>query len=628
MTKVRLSADKANIHFRLFLHGSCDVSRYIFNEILTSDEEIWEYCSTFTKSELFKISLGAVYSIVNTYKSQTPFFLYDEHRPLFPDSRLSSPETVSEESIDDNGENGAYDFIIGIDFGTTFSGCSYVQLKDKSGIPVDTREIKTIKTGWPGGNLNKFGKTPTILTYDGDMNLKYWGEKARLESKRRKDLDLLGNFKLFLCPKSSENFYDRTDNLEELKGQGGFVDNRTPKNVLDVIKIIADYLNLFINHVIEAGLLKKYKIKYVMTVPAMWNSEARDSMACTAMAAGLVKKKDLDQLLIISEPEAAALFCMKRMTEYFKKEDEELNDTNFIVCDAGGGTAELVTFNLQLNKEEGDTSSTEPTIRQIGDYIGDICGSTCLDVRFKNYLHEFYKSFGVDIDEENVPLDDVIQEFVKNYKLDFMPSSQGDSYYDINLPEKGIVDFTENSTYKLANGNRTLKMKNQDMKEKIFDPVVDRILYLIDDQLNQAKKLDKRIDAILMIGGFSQSPYLQQRIKDRYKNVCHVGFPTESVEAISHGAVSYALNPYTILGKTATQSFGLEVQAPFDKILAVSSKRRVKGPNGDWNFEKDRIEYFVKRGQLLKGEQQTVYQKDVYVLYPNAAVICTYIHCK
>ncbi|KAI7890071.1 uncharacterized protein EV154DRAFT_422635 [Mucor mucedo] len=374
----------------------------------------------------------------------------------------------------------------------------------------------------------------------------------------------------------------------------------------------------------RSKLLKKYKIRYVITVPVMWNSMDRDIMIQAAIEATINTKDEVDQLLEISGPEAAALFCEKRFTEYFNRVEETMDDMNFIVCDAGGSNVDLVTFNSQLNKKDSDTSTTDPMICQIGDGIGDTCGSTYLDVRFKDYLADFYSKFGVNIDRENVPLDDVMRDFVANHKLDFMPNFQGDSCYDINLPGKGIINLTRDSTYRMANGNKTLKMRNQDMKEKIFDPIVNRIFDLIDDQLDQADKIGCRIDAILMVGGFSQSRYLQQRIKDQYKGVCHVSVPFEGVKAISHGAVSYALNPCMIPRRCTGQSIGLEVQAPFIRSLTNLNERRVKDPDGDENFEKDRIEYFVTRDQTSEGERRPVYKKDVYVVYPNSAVIGTY----
>ncbi|KAI7894669.1 uncharacterized protein EV154DRAFT_599767 [Mucor mucedo] len=597
---------------KMFFSGSYGVNGNFIKNLIIRNRGKLKYHHSIVKDSIERVSSGAVSSRLSTYKSQTPFSsLYNKHTFQFSDRRLSLRETLLCNSGDRNNENDAYDFIVGIDFGTTFSGCSYVQLRDKNGKPVDKKKFKTKKVDWPGGNTKHFGKSPTLLMYDKRMKPIYWGEEARIQAKRHKDRNLLEHFKLFLCPES----------LEEPKGQGGFVGDGNPENEVCAVRIIADYLQVFQKHVFEyivaketndnvyhyneARLKVKYKIRYVITVPAMWNSLARNTMAQAAIKATMIKKNDVNQLLIISEPEAAALFYMKRMIEYFEKRDEEPNDAHFIVCDAGGGTVDLATFNLQLNKKDGDTPTTDPMICQIGDGIGDICGSTCLDLRFRNYLLEFYKSFGVDMNKENVPLDDIMKDFVENYKLRFMPNLRGGSYYCINLPAKGIRNFTGDSTYRMTNGNRTLKMKNQDMKEKIFDPVIDRIFYLIDDQLNQAKKLDRRIDAILMIGGFSQSLYLQQRIKDRYKGVCHVNFPIESVGAISYGAVYYALNPRKISKQTATQSLGLEVQAPFDRNLTDSK-------------------YFVKRGESLKGKEQTVYQKDVYVSYPNAAVIAIF----
>ncbi|KAI7875539.1 uncharacterized protein EV154DRAFT_526595 [Mucor mucedo] len=639
ITDLISNAEEANNQCDLFLSGKYGADTHFIERLTAKNAGELTYHYHTIDDKLEKVSSGAVSSILNTCKSQTPFFLNNEHRFLYPDKEWSLPEKDLEESTDNNNGNDAYDFIVGIDFGTTFSGCSYVQLKDKKGKPITTENIKTIKENWPGGNLLKFGKTPTLLMYDKKMKPKYWGEEARIQAKHHKNLNLLGNFKLFLCPESLENFYGHTNDLEELKEQGGFGDDEASKTEVHAVKVIASYLKLFKNHIIEhivskemdesfsyftrSKLLKKYKMRYVITVPAMWNSSARDTMAQAAIEASIIKKNEINQLLIISEPEAAALFCEKRFTKYFKKVEETMDNTNFIVCDAGGGTVDLVTFNLQLNKKDGDTPTTDPMICQIGDGIGDTCGSTYLDVRFKNYLFEFYKKFGVNIDRENVPLDDVMRDFVTNHKPDFMPNLQGDTYYDINLPGRGIINFTGDSTYRMANGNKTLKMKNQDMKEEIFDPIVNRIFALIDDQFKQAEKIESTIDAILMVGGFSQSKYLQQRIKDQYKGVCHVSVPFEGVTAISHGAVSYALNPRMISKKSAGQSLGLEVQAPFYKELANSLEKKVIGPNGV-AFERGCLEYFVEKNQPLEGERRKIYQKDVFVQYPNAAIIAIF----
>lgn len=270
------------------------------------------------------------------------------------------------------------------------------------------------------------------------MKPKYWGEEARLNAKLHKDLNLLGNFKLFLCPESLEKFYGQNCEFKKMEEQNGYVDaktkNKDDKDKILAVQVIADYLKLFKNHIVEyiiteemeesfnfftkSYLLEKYKFRYVITVPAMWKASARDTMAKAAIEATIIKENEINQLLIISEPEAAALFCEKRFTEYFNSLENKTDDTNFIVCDAGGGTVDLVTFSLQnKDKKVGETTIKEPIIRQIGDGDGDTCGSTYLDVRFKEYLFDFYSNYGINIDTSDIQLDDVMQDFIKNQKV-------------------------------------------------------------------------------------------------------------------------------------------------------------------------------------------------------------------
>ncbi|KAI7894650.1 uncharacterized protein EV154DRAFT_68672 [Mucor mucedo] len=654
IAKVVLNAYGTQDQCSMFISKNYGIKSHFIENLIARDKGKLKHYHSIVEDSLVMVSSGAVSSKISTYKSQTPFFLNEECRSLFSDKNRPFPEPVIEKATDNINENDAYDFIVGIDFGNSFSGCSYVQLRDKNGKPVDTKEIKTIKQDWymkpesikntkntkntlidnrrQEGNLNNFEKTPTLLMRN-KMKSKYWGEEARLQVKHHKDLNLLKNFKLFLCPKSLENFNGYTGDLQELKKQGQFPNDENPKNEVDVVKIIADYLKLFKNHVIEyivskemeenfgfftrPKLLKKYKIRYVITVPAMWNASARDNMMQAAIEATIIKTNELDQLFMISELEAAALYCEKIVTESFNGLKGNTNDTNFIVCDAGGTTVDLFTFNLQVDEKKMSVVS------QIGNGIGDTCGSNSLDLRFKGYLRDFYNSFGVNTGKSNILLDDIMQNFEYNIKPNFMPSLQDDSCYDINFLGKDPIDSTCNSDSMMANGNITLKMKNQDMKENIFDPIAERILALIDDQLNQAKKGNIRIDAILMVGGFSQSRYLQQRIKDQYKGVCYVSAPSDGAAAISLGAVSYALNPRVVTKKTAQSSLSLMVQAPLDKALTDSSEK-MKGPNGDLNFKKDRLEYFVTKGQEFEHGRRTLYIKNIHAVYPNAAVIAIF----
>lgn len=153
------------------------------------------------------------------------------------------------------------------------------------------------------------------------------------------------------------------------------------------------------------------------------------------------------------------------------------------------------------------------------------------------------------------------------------------------------------------------------MKKEIFDPIIDNIKKLITKQIKQAEDRDSPIRSIVMIGGFSRCPYLQERVKAEYMPAYTVGIPIEGIAAISDGAVSYGLNPRMVSTKLAGQSLALEVLAPYG--LNEIMKKKVLGPNGE-RFARNRLEYFVKKMDDLKGEE---YHKTVSVNYPQNVLI-------
>ena len=57
-------------------------------------------------------------------------------------------------------------------------------------------------------------------------------------------------------------------------------------------------------------------------------------------------------------------------------------------------------------------------------------------------------------------------------------------------------------------------LSHEDMKS-LFDPVVDMIIKLVDDQVSQVKRLKAApIETLVLIGGFGASPYLRERLQE------------------------------------------------------------------------------------------------------------------
>jgi hypothetical protein len=89
---------------------------------------------------------------------------------------------------------------------------------------------------------------------------------------------------------------------------------------------------------------------------------------------------------------------------------------------------------------------------------------------------------------------------------------------------------------------KILEIPYNDIRDKVFEPTIQRIIHLMDKQIEDALRYTKSIDAIILVGGFGSSKYLKARLKKTYKNI-KVKAPKNGLNVISQGAVSYGLNP-------------------------------------------------------------------------------------
>ena len=95
------------------------------------------------------------------------------------------------------------------------------------------------------------------------------------------------------------------------------------------------------------------KIKWVVTVPAIWNEHQKSIMMESCVAAGLVNDNTDKSLFFALEPEAASLYCSINKEidrKYFNKGEY------YIVCDLGGGTGDIVAHLVGSNNNLNEIS--------------------------------------------------------------------------------------------------------------------------------------------------------------------------------------------------------------------------------------------------------------------------------
>lgn len=74
--------------------------------------------------------------------------------------------------------------------------------------------------------------------------------------------------------------------------------------------------------------------------------------------------------------------------------------------------------------------------------------------------------------------------------------------------------------------NGELAIPGNLLRREVFDPVISQVLDLIEEQ---TRKVDQRIDALLLVGGFSGSEYLFRRVEVSIHNVRQCGYKSTSV---------------------------------------------------------------------------------------------------
>ena len=241
----------------------------------------------------------------------------------------------------------------------------------------------------------------------------------------------------------------------------------------------------------EAYLGEKVE-KAVITVPAYFNDAQRQATKDAGKIAGL------EVLRIINEPTAAALAY-----GLDKKEGKTI-----AVYDLGGGTFDISV--LEIGDGVFEVKSTN------GDTF---LGGEDFDMRLVEYLAaEFKKEQGIDLKTDKLALQR-LKEAAEKAKIELSSSAQT----EINLPF-----ITADQT-----GPKHLTMKLTRAKfESLVDDFVQRTIEPCKAALKDAGLKAAEIDEVVLVGGMTRMPKIQEVVKQFFGKEPHKGVNPDEVVAI------------------------------------------------------------------------------------------------
>ncbi|KAF9577342.1 Heat shock 70 kDa protein 12A [Lunasporangiospora selenospora] len=292
----------------------------------------------------------------------------------------------------------------------------------------------------------------------------------------------------------------------------------------------------------------------------MWSDRAKNVMRQAAIRAKMIKESD----------------------RRFKLESGD----QFMVCDAGGGTVDLIVF-------EVTRTSAGRTLSEVTKGHGASCGSVFLDRRFRTLLEDRFKKQDVSISA--VTISQMVDTFANEIKPHF--DEKEDQY--LRLTARWNLDATSNHAA-LGIEEDSMVFTGQELKEHVFDPVVEDVIKLIEIQLLQAPKCS----TIFLVGGFGSSDYLSRRIRKQLEpRGLKILVPPRPELAIVRGAVHVGLNPKVVTARISRRFYGVETNEPFEQDKDPESTR-VEEVSGSWCQK--RFTCFVTKAEKLKIDQCVV----------------------
>ena len=230
----------------------------------------------------------------------------------------------------------------------------------------------------------------------------------------------------------------------------------------------------------------------VITVPAYFNDSQRQATKDAGQIAGLTVKR------IINEPTAAALAY-----GLDKKKDETI-----AVYDFGGGTFDISI--LEVGESIVEVKATNGDTHLGGDN---------LDHRIIDWLiAEFKKDQGIDLSKDKMSLQR-LKEAAEKAKMELSSTKET----TINLP------FITAD----ASGPKHLDIKLTRSKfEQLVNDLLERSLEPCRQALRDAKFSPSNINEVVLVGGSTRIPKVQELVKELFNKEPHKGVNPDEVVAV------------------------------------------------------------------------------------------------
>ncbi|XP_042289432.1 heat shock 70 kDa protein 12A isoform X3 [Thunnus albacares] len=539
-----------------------------------------------------------------------------------------SPSHTQQNDTDQVPSGPSFMVVVAIDFGTTSSGYAYAFTKEPECIHTMRR--------WEGGDPGVSNqKTPTTILLTPDRKFHSFGYAARdfyhdLDPSESKQWLYLEKFKMKLH--TTANLSIDTD-LQAANGKR-----------VKALDIFAYALAFFKEQALKelsdqtGGEFDNNDVRWVITVPAIWKMPAKQFMREAAYKSGLVSRENPEQLIIALEPEAASIYCRKLRLHQMVDLGSQTTQNGFsptenvgsgmtqgdryVVVDCGGGTVDLTVHQIRL---------PEGHLKELYKASGGPYGSIGIDYEFEKLLCQIFGQDFIDQFKIKRPAAwvDLMIAFESRKRA---AAPDRTNPLNINLPfsfidyykkfrghsvehalRKSNVDFVKWSSQGM------LRM-NPDAMNSLFKPTIDHIIQHLTELFDKPEVSD--IKFLFLVGGFAESPLLQQAVQNMLQGRSRIIIPHDVGLTILKGAVLFGLDPSIIKVRRSPLTYGVGVLNRFVEGKHPPEKLLVKDGT---RWCTDVFDTFISADQSVAlGE---MVKRSYTPAKPSQQVIVIHVYC-
>ncbi|XP_052072640.1 heat shock 70 kDa protein 12A-like [Mytilus californianus] len=477
--------------------------------------------------------------------------------------------------------------VVALDFGTTYSGWAYSVRHD---FKENRSDIKT-KGGWKSGDGLVTDKTPTVVLFTHENKFHSFGYNAESKYAELVDDNKASGWKYFKRFKMTL-FSDETSQVRRKISRRRMM-NDVNGQKLQSLMVVSECLRFLRNDFLKilhenVNFVELKDIHWVLTVPAIWSDQAKQFMRQAANQAGI----EDDLLSLAYEPEAAAIYC-KDITLQKKIVGNNAclstfdSGHQFLVLDCGGGTVDITAYEVQ----------TKDQLIELCPPSGGPWGGAEVDIQFLNIVRKIFgKDVWCEFEKSNMrDCLDILRMFESRKKI---IGSNNEDTTRLLFPRDLFDKYKETTGREFQSSLGITRTRDKlifpmDVLENLFSKTFNAIIVHVRELLQKPEL--QHIRTILMVGGFSDSELLYQRIKSEFTEI-NVLRPHDAVSSVLKGAVIFGHTPEVIPERICARTYGIACNFPFDAQTHPPELRQVYD---DREMCTDIFQPIVKKGDTI-----------------------------